>query len=156
METEETTTGMSWGVIVGFVWSILLIIVPFVLWITNSFMPELMLGAFIGASVRFGTDLSLVMMADGSAENLGSFSSGQMPFVIGGILLQFGTLFGAAGWALMGGGLLPIGIVLAMLGSYMYGLLVGIADRFRSGGSGGNPEPSDSDDSEWRFDVDDV
>lgn len=146
---SDDDTRLSWGLIGGFIFSMALIVVPFVLWITNTFMPQLMLGMFIGASVRFGTDMGLSLMSNGDAENLGSYASTHMPLVAGLTLLQLGTLVGAAVWWFFTGSILGAGIVVAMLASYAYGVVL-----FISGGSGSDAEPDDDDG--WRFDLDDV
>jgi hypothetical protein len=141
----------SWGVILGFVWSILLIVVPLVLWLTSSFMPDVMFGAFIGATVRFGTDMGLLVLGNGDVEDFDSFASNHLPLVVGLTLLQLGTLVGSAVFWYITGSAIAIGVVLAMLASYAFALVMQMA-----GGSEQTEADDSGGDSEWRFDLDDV
>lgn len=148
--TENSET--SRGVIFGFVLSVALIVAPFILWITGAVMPQLMLGLFIGATVRFGTDALIMVQADGAADDWESFAGSNMVLIIGCMLLQFGTLIGGAFFWFTTGSIIGAGIVAAMLVAYLYGGLM----RFTGGSEGTIEVDEDDDESEWQFDADDV
>lgn len=157
--TEQTHGGTSLRFVLGIVWSVLLIIVPGYLW-TQGFHTELMFGAAVGAVVRFGTDMTLMgLTQDASAQDFSRFAEKHMPIVVLMMIVQFGTLIAGAGFWLLGGDTMGAGIVLGMVLSYLFGLLTALVarDSTETEVADDEGEVDDADEeSEWRFDVDDV
>lgn len=142
--------------LLGLLFSVLLFVVPAVslaLGVWTSFM----LGALIGAAVRFGTDMTLLRMGDTDADDFEQFTTQQMPLVILMMLIQFGTLLGAIGWYIFaGGGMLALGIVAAILASYVFGIVLQGIFGTTTQPTGPPEQREDADEGEWRFDLDDL
>lgn len=149
-ETDEQNQDISWIVIGGYVWSILLIVGPLLLWLGTSFASPIMFGMFIGATIRFATDVLLLVLTGGTgdAENI---PSGNWWLAIVSMLVQFGTLVGCAILYFVSGSGIALGVVLAMFAAYLYGA---IGRHFMD--SDTSESESEEDDSEWQFSVDDV
>lgn len=153
---EETSNGSSLTFIFGLLWSILAIVVPGYLW-TQGMMPDLMFGAMLGASVRLGTDLVLMAVRqDGSADGVEQFAKKHMGIVVLMVVIQFGTLVGALAFWLIGGDIMGLGYAGIMILTYIVGALLELVF------GGGVPDTDDmsveedDEESEWKFDVDDV
>lgn len=145
-ETDQEDSGSSLQFVLSILWSLFSIAAPAFLW-SQGIYPAIMLGAAIGSFVRFGTDMVLFgLMQNTSGEALEQFSSEHIPIVIGMMIVQFGTFIAGLGFWIFGGDLVGAGIVLGMLASWIVGV-------FLTGALGSS---TDGEDSEWKFDVDDV
>jgi len=153
-ETEEG--GSSLTFVLSIVYSLLTIAIPAYLW-SQGIYPAIMLGAAIGSFVRFGTDMVLFgLMQDTGEDALEQFASEHIPIVIGMMIIQFGTFIAGLGFWLLGGDMTGAGIVLAMIVSWLFGMLLTGALGNSTDGEDMSVEVEDDEDSEWRFDVDDV
>jgi hypothetical protein len=137
-ETNESVLE-NWG---GVLWSLGAILVPAVCWFAGI-MPTIMIGAVIGATVRFGTDA--VLMATVDSTHISTVS--HQKTVGSMVLIQFGTLIAGIGLAIAGHGI-GIGIAAIMLLTYLF-----IAMHMSVYGS---QSTNDAAESEWKFDIDDV
>jgi len=155
MGDETDNDGSSLTFVLSILWSVASIAVPAYLW-SQGIYPMIMLGATIGSSVRFGTDMVLFgLMQDSGEDALEQFASDHIPIVIGMMILQFGTFIAGLGFWILGGDMIGAGIVLAMIVSWVFGVLLTGALGNSTDGDDMSVEVSDED-SEWKFDVDDV
>lgn len=156
MANETETSGASKQFVVGIIFSVLSIAVPAFLW-SSGIYPSLSLGFMIGAAVRFGTDLILMtLITNPDAEGTGQFKSKHIPIVAGLVIIQFGTLIGAAIWTVLGGPAWTLGVVVGILSSYLFGMVSHMVFGGSSGGNGEVTVEGEDGESEWRFDLDDL
>lgn len=140
--TETETSGSvleNWG---EALWSLGSILVPAAC-LLAGIVPTIMLGAVIGATIRFGTDL--VLMATVDSTNISTVS--HQKTVVSMLLIQFGVLIAGIGLAFAGHGI-GIGITVIMLLTYLFAIIHTAVY--------GGQQYDDAGDSEWKFDIDDV
>lgn len=155
-ETDQDDGGSSLTFVLSILWSLFSIAAPAFLW-SQGIYPAIMLGAAIGSFVRFGTDMVLFgLMQNTSEEALEQFASDHIPIVIGMMIVQFGTFIAGLGFWIFGGDMVGAGIVLGMLASWIVGVYLTGALGSSTDDEDMSVEVSDDEESEWKFDVDDV
>jgi len=131
--------------------SIVSIVAPLV-GIYAGYRPQFMWGFLAGATVRFGTDLALLGLADGSPSDITDFSTGHVPIALTLMFGQIATLLVGGYQALFGHTMIGLGIVTAMLIAYVTGGLISLLTAPTESDTGSDR----TDDSEWDVHVDDV
>lgn len=157
----DRTRGEWFFDILGYVWSLGSIVVAAYFAFITGFMAVLMTGAFVGLTVNFVTNWAVLLLReDKDAEGLEQFAEEDIGYVGLAVLIQMGTLLIAGGYALVTGSALATGIAGAMLLAYIVGLLF---KGIRRATGVDQPDPTEDrdledadEDSEWRFDVDEV
>lgn len=151
---DETDEESHTQFVIGILWSVIAIVVPVILLALNIW-PVLMIGAVIGSSVRFVTDA--VLMVVGAVEGGFSQLTGSYRLLtIAMVLVQFGTLLGGLGMFLYNGSTIGIGIFGSMIASYLFAIGMQTIYRLKVSPTGPQEQPSEDDEDEWKFGVDDV
>lgn len=153
-ENETTSNDTSLGFVIGIVWSVLTIAVPAVLW-ALGIMETIMIGAVVGATIRFGSDMlltALQLRTDTNPSTVGQQHPISTVMIVG---VQFGTLLIGLWLLFIAGQVVGLGIAGIMLLTYAFGSVL----DYVLGDDVGNTKSDEiekEDDSEWKFDVDDV
>lgn len=128
-EVDRTDSAFIWGLI----WSAVAIAVPAALFSVGIY-PTVMTGAILGAVIRFGTDMTIIIGGEPHIKH---------PVTVLMLLIQMGTLL-AGIIAALTGSMLGLGVAGIILLTYVVGLLIQLYHT-----------DSESD-GEWKYDPDEL